>query len=262
MEHGASGDAAAMELLGAPLVFAPTAAGFGVSAVVRTGNPAALDLEIQTVPGADWTTSPAPVIPAADVAQWNVTGLAAGRRVPYRLLRHGSSRPLYVGSAQTARPPGQPFTFALIADTHLEPRDPVPPGTTVVADAYGAMEQTMLQVMPAVHAVAPDFLLNLGDLLDYHLFGFNAPPPNSGWARLGYLNYRRLLGDAAANAAHFTVLGNWDGESGCNTAAEIARSTSQRLSTRPARRRRRMPRAAARTRTTTPSPGGTRCSSC
>ena len=31
-------------------------------------------------------------------------------------------------------------------------------------------------------------------MLDYHLFGFNAPPPDARWARLGYLNYRRLLG--------------------------------------------------------------------
>jgi hypothetical protein len=69
----------------------------------------------------------------------------------------------------------------------------------------------------------------LGDMLDYHLFGFNAPPPDSSWARLGYLNYRRLLGDTVGQAAHFPVIGNWDGESGCNTPDEIARSMSQRL---------------------------------
>ncbi len=99
----------------------------------------------------------------------------------------------------------------------------------MVNDAYGTMEETMLQVMPAVNAIAPDFVINEGDLVDYHLFGFNAPPIDAAWARLAYLNYRRLLGDATANAGHFEVIGNWDGESGCNTADEIARSTTQRL---------------------------------
>ncbi len=228
MDGATDGDAS-IELLGAPLVFAPTPAGFGVSAVVRAGDPADLGLQIQTRPAGAWTDVDVAANPAPDVAQWTVTGLPPGLRVPYRLVRRGSPDPLYAGSAQTARPPGQRFTFALIADTHIEPRDPVPAGTTAGGDAYGAMEQTMLQVMPAVRAAAPDFLLNLGDLLDYHRFGFNAPPPDSGWARLAYLNYRRLLGDATASAAHFTVIGNWDGESGCNSPDEIARSTSQRL---------------------------------
>jgi hypothetical protein len=221
---------AALELLGAPLLFAATPNGFGVSTVLRTGDPGALALQIQAGPGADWTDVDPPATPARDIAQWTVTGLQPGQRVPYRLLsKQQPDVPLYAGSGQTARPAGQPFTFALITDTHIEPRDPVPPGTAVVADGYAAMEQTMLDVMPAVHAAAPDFVLNLGDLVDYHLFGFNAPPPTSAWARLAYLNYRRLLGDATANAAHFEVIGNWDGESGCNSADEIARSTSQRL---------------------------------
>ena len=38
-----------------------------------------------------------------------------------------------------------------------------------------------------------------------------------------------MLGDTVGHAAHFPVIGNWDGESGCNTSDEIARSMSQRL---------------------------------
>ena len=37
------------------------------------------------------------------------------------------------------------------------------------------------------------------------------------------------MGDTLGNAAHFPVIGNWDGESGCNSDAEIQRSISQRL---------------------------------
>src|SRR5204862_7140469 len=40
---------------------------------------------------------------------------------------------------------------------------------------------------------------------------------------------RATLGDLSGSAFHFPVIGGWDSESGCNTAAEIERSRSQRL---------------------------------
>jgi len=80
-----------------------------------------------------------------------------------------------------------------------------------------------------VAAANPEFIVDLGDLLDFHLFGFNDPPPDTAWARLAYLNFRRMMGDTLGRAAHFPVIGNWDGESGCNTDSEIQRSLSQRL---------------------------------
>ena len=116
-----------------------------------------------------------------------------------------------------------------MADSHIEPRDPIPPGSTVVDDWYGPMESTLRAVTADMAAAKADFIVDMGDLLDYHLFGFNAPPPDSAWARLAYLNFRRMMGDTLGNAAHFPVIGNWDGESGCNSDAEIQRSMSQRL---------------------------------
>src|SRR5262249_38367225 len=138
-------------------------------------------------------------------------------------------RPLYQGSAVTARDPGATFRFAVLADTHIEPRDPVPPGSTVVGDSYGFMESTLAAVTTDIAAGEPDLIVHVGDLLDYPLFGFNTPPPDAGWSRLAYLNYRRMMGDTLGRAAHFTVIGNWDGENGCNDAEEIDRSLSQRL---------------------------------
>ena len=230
-----SGDAATVggyQLLGAPLVFAPTAAGFGLSVVLRAGDPTALRAEVRDPQQSTWTPLPPPLSPAPDIAQWTVTGLSPGRRYLYQVSVAGDGGPadvLYAGSAATAAAPGTPFSFAIIADPHIEPRDPVPPGTTVIDDGYGDMEATLLAVSAQVAAANPDFLIDLGDMLDYHVFGFNAPPPDASWARLGYLNYRRLLGDTVGNAAHFPVIGNWDGESGCNTPDEIQRSLSQRL---------------------------------
>jgi hypothetical protein len=175
--------------------------------------------------------------PADDVAQWSITGLAAGRRYAYEIcapaegseIASACDVPLYAGSAATAPPPGTPFSFAVVADSHIEPRDPLPPGTTVIDDGFGFMESTLRAVAADMAASDPDFIVDLGDLLDYHLFGFNAPPPDSGWARLAYLNFRRMFGDTLGRAAHFSVIGNWDGESGCNSADEIARSRGQRL---------------------------------
>ncbi|HLK91204.1 MAG TPA: metallophosphoesterase [Polyangia bacterium] len=222
---------AGLALLGAPLVFAPTAQGFGISVVLRAGDPGTLTAEVRDADEPTWRTLPAPLTPAPDIAQWTADGLAAGRRYLYRIATAGDAGPglLYSGSATTAPAPGTPFSFALITDTHIEPRDPVPPGQTVVGDAYGIMESTLLAVSAQVAMAQPDFVINLGDMLDYHIFGFNAPPPDAAWARLGYLNYRRLLGDTTGRAAHFPVIGNWDGESGCNSPDEIQRSLSQRL---------------------------------
>ena len=230
---------AGFQLLGAPLVFAPTAQGFGLSVVLRSGDPTALALRVRDEELSAWSVQPPPLSPAVDIAQWSVDGLAPGRRYIYELVAPSDAGdagdagphalPLYTGSAATAPAPGTPFSFALITDTHIEPRDPVPPGDIVIDDFYGLMESTLLAVTAEVAATKPDFVINLGDMLDYHLFGFNAPPPDAAWARLGYLNYRRLLGDTVGHAAHFPVIGNWDGESGCNTSAEIARSMSQRL---------------------------------
>jgi 3',5'-cyclic AMP phosphodiesterase CpdA len=141
----------------------------------------------------------------------------------------GTGQTLYQGGAVTTRESGAPFTFALLTDSHITPRDPLPLGTTVSNDFFGSDESTLLSVAGQVAACDPDFLIHLGDMLDYHPFGFNVPPPDRAWSRLAYLNYRRLLGDALGHAAHFAVIGNWEGEDGFFTPEQIARSSSQRL---------------------------------
>lgn len=220
-------DASGLELIGAPLVFAPTPEGFGVNVVLRSGDPSTLRLWVREEGALQWSDIGPPSHRTEDVAQWSVQGLEAGRRHEYRIAAPGLS--LYSGTAMTARPPGTPFRFALITDTHVVPRDPVPAPTFVGTDFGGVQESTLLSVTSEVRAGQPDFLLNLGDTLDFHAFGFNEPPPDGVYTKLGYLNYRRLLGDTLGHVAHFPVIGNWDGESGCNTDEEIQRSLAQRL---------------------------------
>lgn len=233
-DSGGNPGASGLELLGAPLIFAATPQGFGLSAVLRSGDPSVLRARVRGDDQSDWVELAPPASPAADVAQWSVSGLQPGRRYLYevRATRAAEAGPdllLYPGSAVTARAPGASFSFAILGDSHIAPRDPVPPGAEIGLDANGFQEGTLLTVAAQIAAGNPDFLMNLGDTLDFHMFGFNAPPPDGSWTRLGYLNYRRLLGDTLGNAAHFSAIGNWDGENGCNTAEEIGRSSSQRL---------------------------------
>ena len=235
-------DAFGFSLLGAPLIFTPTANGFGLSVVLRNGAPSALRARVRDEARSEWTLVGVPTSPAPDIAQWSVTGLEPGRRYAYEICVGGNGTDvasacasvLYAGSAVTTRAPGTTFTFAALADSHIAPRDPIPPGSTIPADSYGTMEATLHAVTADIAAADPDFVINMGDLLDYHIFGFNTPPPTSGWARLAYLNYRRMMGGTLGRAAHFPVIGNWDGESGCNTDEEVQRSLSQRLLYAPA----------------------------
>ena len=222
------GPSPAFQLLGVPLTFAPTTHGFGLNVVLSAGNPASLVAYLREEDDPTWrAVSVDPTFPAFDTAVWQIEGLKPARRYEYLVAAREAFEEtnLYLGSVVTTRAPGTSFTAALITDSHIQPRE-VPPGDV---STTGSMEPVLALVARDVEAANPDFVLNLGDILDYHPFGFNAPPPNASWARLAYLNYRRLLSTSIGNAAHFGVIGNWDGESGCNTLEEIERSRSQRL---------------------------------
>src|SRR5262245_8749573 len=74
-----------LKLLGAPLIFAPTAHGFGLSVVLRSGDSTSLRARVRDEAVATWSDIVAPTAPAADIAQWSVTGLAPGRRYAYQI---------------------------------------------------------------------------------------------------------------------------------------------------------------------------------
>src|SRR5580765_3990197 len=52
--------ATAFELVGAPLIFAPTASSFGVSAVLRSGDPSVLRARLRDDAAADWSDAGMP----------------------------------------------------------------------------------------------------------------------------------------------------------------------------------------------------------
>jgi hypothetical protein len=223
------------ELVGAPLIFAPTSQGFGLNVVLASGDPSVLRAHLREAGTTVWTDLGLPIQRAYDLAEWAVSGLDAGQRYEYEVVATapvdaGVDRLLYRGSAVTQRDPGASFTFDMLTDSHIQPCEQIPSGTEICADDFLSWnETTLLGIAGEIRADQPDFLIHLGDMLDYHLFGFNDPPPDSQWARLAYLNYRRLTGDALGNAAHFPTIGNWDGESGFYSPEEIERSMTQRL---------------------------------
>src|SRR5690606_24571588 len=75
----------------------------------------------------------------------------------------------------------------------------------------------------------PDFMVNLGDMVDFHQFGFNAAPPNGAVTRGAYVNYRKSLGRALSSAPHFNVIGNWEGENGSYSSEAIQWSRQARM---------------------------------
>jgi hypothetical protein len=211
-----------IRLRGAPLVFAPTASELGLNVVLASGDPAALRARARTV-GRDWQSFVAPRVRAPDVAEWRLAGLDAGASYEYQIVdARAEDAPvtLYLGRGVTQRPPGERFGFALISDTHI--------GSDLSFSNQGD-EAVLTAVSAELGASSPDFVIHLGDILDFHQFGFNDPPPSAGVARLGYLNYREAFGEALGNLGHFGVIGNWDGENGSFTSEEISRSRSQRL---------------------------------
>ena len=209
-------------LLGAPFLFAPSSHGCGISVVLEKGHPAALRARVRPDGATAWGAPRAPAMRALDLAEWKIDGLSAGARYRYEIVAgpEESAAVLYEGAFMTGRPSGAPFSFALVSDTHI--------GASPLYTNQGDPD-TLAGVSAQIQAIAPDFVVNLGDVLDYHEYGFNDPPPDSSIARLAYLNYRTTLGDLTGHTPHFGVLGGWDSENGFYTPAEIERSRSQRL---------------------------------
>lgn len=223
------------ELPAAPLIFAPTRDRFKVNAVVADGDPRTLRLFVQRSGDKGWTEVETVRYPASDIAEWSVTGLSPGTSYPYVIVTEENALKaleeadgdvedseadvvLYSGSVVTQRESGETFSVALITDPHI--------GADLDYANQGNPE-VLREVGAHVKNYQPDFIVNLGDMVDFHQYGFE-PPPSESALRAAYLNYRSLLGDATGQASHYPVIGNWDGENGWFTEEQVAASRGQR----------------------------------
>jgi 3',5'-cyclic AMP phosphodiesterase CpdA len=224
-------------LLAAPLVFAPTRDRFEVNAVAADGDPETLRLFVRQTIDKGWTEVDSVRYPASDIAEWSVTDLSPGTAYQYAIVTgkealkaleeadssgvaddSAADPVLYSGTAVTRRESGASFSVALITDPHI--------GADLRFSNQGIPE-VLQEVGSQVKNYHPDFIINLGDMVDFHQFGFE-PPPTDTALRSAYINYRFLLGDAIGQASHFQVIGNWDGENGWFSGEEIAASRAGR----------------------------------
>ncbi len=199
-----------LELNGAPMVFAPTPSSFEVSVAIASGDPSKMSLMLRASGSDGWSQPLTSQIRAVDLVEWSVEDLEPNSAYEYQLVAldgedAGAARILFSGKARTARPPGESFKFAMVTDTHI--------GADLSYSNQGD-ELVYAAICAEIEQDDPDFLINLGDLLDYHQFGFNVPPPTAELSRAAYLNYRNAMGNLPGKVAHFGVVGNWDGENG------------------------------------------------
>ena len=217
---------AAYHLVGAPLLFAPTETGIGVSVVLDGGDPGQLALWVGKVGEPLAASESMPVItigcPHIFSVVWRTDGLQPATAYVYRIVTQSSTGPgmtLYEGSFTTALPSGAGFSFALLTDSHI--------GSNLSYSGQGVPE-ILQKIGDQITTAAPDFMINLGDMVGFYDYGFNAVPPNGTVTRDAYLNYRSLLGDSIGHVPHFATIGNWEGEQGYFADDEIAWSRTAR----------------------------------
>jgi 3',5'-cyclic AMP phosphodiesterase CpdA len=223
---GGTGPNGALHALwGYPFLFAPTAEGFSVSVVLTGGDPTTLLARVRPLGTGAWSSLTPPTRAEMDRAEWDFDGLAGDSRYEYVIVELGAEADaeelvLGEGIATTARAPGSSFSFALVSDTHI--------GADLAFTNQGD-EGTLAAVSREIATASPDLVVNLGDILDFHEYGFVVPPPDGAITRTAYRNYRKTFGSTLSYAAHYGVLGGWDAENGCDTLEEIDRSRQQRL---------------------------------
>jgi 3',5'-cyclic AMP phosphodiesterase CpdA len=219
---GTGPNGAVHQLWSPPFLFAPTAKGFSVSVILTAGDPATLFARVRLLGTEAWSELTAPIRSEADRAEWDIEGLEPGSRYEYLIVETDTEEELTlgVGIATTARQPGSSFSFAMVSDTHI--------GADLAFSNQGD-EVTLSGISREIATASPDLVVNLGDILDFHEYGFVEPPPDASITRNAYRNYRATFGSTLSYAAHYGVLGGWDSENGCDTPEEIDRSRQERL---------------------------------
>ncbi len=227
-----------VSLIGAPLLYAPTSGGATINVVAENGRER-LELAVRKNESDEWSYVDNPVLVGDDAIEWKVHGLEQGTVYEYLLTSDNPAYEIFSGELVTAAKAGVSFTFDVLTDTHIFARDFTDeeiakhPNTWIDQEtAIGQKEfaiDTLSRVASNIEGDLPDFVIHLGDLVDFHGFGFNDPPPDGTWARKAYMEYRKLLGETLGNMHHFLVIGNWEGENGDYSEAEFEICRPQRL---------------------------------
>jgi hypothetical protein len=147
-----------------------------------------------------------------DWLEWTIDGLKPSMRYEYA-IRAAPNRDASMarGSFTTQRLGDESFTAALITDPHTGSFGEGAPQMRVMDD-----------VVRNVVRDNPEFVIGLGDNVAWPSSRDEAQPTADG-AERAYEMYRRHLAPLTASTPHFSLLGNWEGETGKFPAESVAR---------------------------------------
>jgi hypothetical protein len=203
-------------LVNNPLVFRPTADGFHVNAVVTGGLQSDVVARVRATGSSAWGSDVVATPFGTDVSRWDFSGLMPGVRYDYE-LRTLVGDSLYVGRARTLVGRGSPVLAVVLTDAHID-----------AADIGGTASINFTSAASLASSINPDFVVSLGDNVQFVSGGFNAPAPDTATARAAYLEWLHCAEDFIGNVAHFPIVGNWCGRNGWDGAL-TDNSTSQAL---------------------------------
>ncbi len=167
-------------------------------------------------------TTPSITVNAGGMLEVTLDRLSPATRYGYRirvLAASGAEAVVAQGGFITTRGPDETFTAVLMTDPHT--------GTFAEGSAQVAVMDTVIR---NVVRDKPDFVLALGDNVAWGSSRGEAQQAAAG-AEAAYEMYRRHMGPITSNAPHFSVVGNWEGESGKFPPAslDIVRAVRHRL---------------------------------
>ena len=197
--------APAPELSLQPLLARPTTSSIFISA--RNGPAdATATVRLQEAGANDAVPDSAPLHAAPGTwLEWSVDGLKPGTRYTYAIhMMSAGHRDVVVarGGFTTQRTGSESFVAALITDPHTG------------SFREGAPElRVMDDVVSNVRRDNPEFVIGLGDNVAWPS-SRDAAQTSSADAERAYEMYRRHTAPLTAFTPHFSLLGNWEGETG------------------------------------------------
>lgn len=201
-----------LELSLQPLLARPTTSSILVN--VRNGAASATATLLVRSPGATdrlHATTPLRAAPGGWL-EWTIDGLSPGTRYTYEIRLTPDAGAAIVaarGGFTTQRAGDESFTAALITDPHT--------GTFAEGSPpLGVMDDVVRNVVRD----RPEFVIALGDNVAWRSSRDAAQDSAEGAVR-AYEMYRRHIAPFSGSVPHFSLLGNWDGETGKFPAASV-----------------------------------------
>ena len=146
-------------------------------------------------------------------------GTAYDYQVLVRLNRSEDFKNVSAGTFRTQRTDNNPFSFAILTDSHITPNEP---------DRL----RILTDISRSIHARRPDFLLMLGDNIQTFT-SHGGPMTEERFGPVLYYLLKQGLGNLPASVPVYTVIGNWEGENGWHPENERAWARTARMAWMP-----------------------------